>query len=150
MCHSIHRPMPQPRPELPGITPAVRGKWQSVGNAGVACQVLAWAMCRFGAEFGGRGYGLIFGLLGICTFLAEFYGRLRYRKRQLPFPKGYSLCRYIGFCAVTAAVVVLYRLDLRIAAANLLGGGLMLVWLSLNMDKRQRRRLREQREMEET
>lgn len=148
--HSIHRPMPQPRIEYPGLTPAVRGKWQSVGNAGVACQVLAWAMCRFGAEFGGRGYGLIFGLLGICAFLAEFYGRLRYRKRQLPFPKGYSLCRYIGFFAVTAAAYVLYRLDERSAAILLLGGGLMLVWLSLNMDKRQRCRLREQREMEET
>jgi hypothetical protein len=38
---------PQSRPPLPGITPAVRGYWQSVGNAGVACQVLGWALCRF-------------------------------------------------------------------------------------------------------
>ena len=76
--HSVHRPMPQPPIEYPGMTPAVRGKWQSVGNAGVACQVLAWTMCRFGAEFGGRAYGLIFCFLGICAFFTEFYGRLRY------------------------------------------------------------------------
>ena len=141
---------PQPRPPLPGLTAAVRGQWQSMGNAGVACQVLAWALCRFSEGEQGCSYGIILSIFGICAFLAELYGRLRYRAKQLPFPQGYSLCRYMGFCAVTAAVFVLHSLGLRVASLKLLGGGLMLVWLSLGLEKRQRRRLREQREMEET
>ena len=145
-----HNRIPQPRPELPGLTPAVRGNWQSIGNAGVACQSLAWALCMFGAQPEGRDYGLIFSLLGICAFLAELYGRLRYRKRQLPFPKWYSLNRYIGFCEVAAAFFIQYSFaDWRVSVL-LLGCGLLLVWRSIDMEKRQRRRWREQRELEET
>ena len=141
---------PQSRPPLPGLTSAVRGQWQSIGNAGVICQVMAWALCRFAAEMNGRSYGLIVSLLGICAFLAEFYGRLRWRKKQLPFPKWYSLCRYIGFLAVTAAVFVQRQLEDGPSAILLLGGGLLAVWTSLILEKHQRRRLRAQREMEET
>lgn len=148
--HSIHRPIPQPKPDYPGITPAVRGQWQSIGNAGMVCQVMAWALYRFVAGEQSRSYALILSLLGICAFLAEFYGRLRYRKKQLPFPKGYSLCRYSGFFAAAAAVFVLRGLGDGPSAILLLGGGLMLFWVSLGMEKRQRRRLREQRELEET
>ncbi len=147
--HSIHRPIPQPKPDYPGITPAVRGQWQSIGNAGVACQVMAWALCRFAAEMDGRSYGVIVSLFGICVFLAEFYGRLRYRKKQLPFPRGYSLCRYVGFLAVTASVFCQRQLGDGPSAILLLGGGLLSVWASLILEKRQRRRLREQRELEE-
>lgn len=148
--HYSHGHIPQPRPELPGITPAVRGNWQSIGNAGVACQCLAWALCVFGPQPEGGQYGLILSLLGICGFLAEFYGRLRWRKKQLPFPRWYSLCRYIGFFAVTASVFVQRQLEDRPTAILLLGGGLLSVWASLILEKHQRRRLREQREMEET
>lgn len=148
--HSIHRPIPQPKPDYPGITPAVRGQWQSIGNAGVACQVMAWALCRFAAEMDGRSYGVIVSLLGICAFFAEFYGRLRYRKKQLPFPRGYSLCRHVGFLAVTASVFCQRQLGDAPSAILLLGGGLLSVWASLILEKRQRRRLREQRELEET
>ena len=98
----------------------------------------------------GCGYGLIVSLLGICAFLTEFYGRLRWRKKQLSFPRGYSLCRYIGFLAVTASVFVHRQLGDGLSAILLLGGGLLAVWVSLILEKHQRRRLREQREMEET
>ena len=152
MSHNVHIPphMKQPPPPLPGLTSAVRGQWQSIGNAGVICQVMAWALCRFAAEMNGRSYGLIVSLVGICAFLAEFYGRLRWRKKQLPFPKWYSLCRYIGFLAVTAAVFVQRQLEDGPTAILLLGGGLLAVWTSLILEKHQRRRLREQWEMEET
>jgi len=150
MLHHPYSRVPQPKQELPGITPAVRGNWQSIGNAGVACQCLAWALCVFGPHPEGSQYGLILSLLGICAFLAEFYGRLRWRKKQLPFPKWYSLCRYIGFLAVTAAVFVQRQLEDGPTAILLLGGGLLAVWTSLILEKHQRRRLREQREMEET
>lgn len=140
---------PQSRPPLPGITPAVRGYWQSVGNAGVACQVLGWALCRFSEGDQDGIYGLIFSVLGLCAFAAELYGRVRYRKKHLSFPRGYSLCRYPGFCAVTAAVYVLRYLADGPSSILLLGGGLFLVWVSLILEKHQRRRLREQREMEE-
>lgn len=140
---------PQSRPPLPGLTSAVRSQWQSIGNAGVVCQVMAWALCRFAAEMGGRSYGLIVSFLGICAFLAEFYGRLRYRKKQLPFPKGYSLCRYVGFFAVTASVFVQRQFGDSPSAIMLLGGGLLAVWASLIFEKHQRRRLRAQRELEE-
>ena len=149
----MHHPygrISQPRPEYPGLTPAARGQWQSIGNAGMVCQVFAWALCRFVAGAQGRDYALILCLLGICSFLAEFYGRLRWRKKQLPFPKGYSLCRYLGFLAAASAVFVLRALGDGSSAILLLGGGLMLFWVSLGMEKRQRRRLREQRELEET
>ena len=89
----IHR-TPQSRPPLPGLTSAARGYWQSIGNAGVACQILGWALCRFTAGEQGSIYGLLFSILGICAFLAELYGRLRYRKKQLSFPRG-SLCAAI-------------------------------------------------------
>ncbi len=147
--HSIHRPIPQPKPDYPGITPAVRGQWQSIGNAGMVCQVMAWALCRFAAEMDGRSYRVVVSLLGICAFLTEFYGRLRYRKKQLPFPRGYSLCRYFGFFAATASVFVQRQLGNGPIAIMLLGSGLLSVWASLILEKRQRRRLREQREMEE-
>ena len=141
---------PQSRPPMPGLTAAARGQWQSIGNAGVACQILGWVFCRFDAGEQGGTYGLVFSILGLCAFLVEIYGRLRYRKRQLSFPRGYALCRYPGFCAVTASLYVLRYLADGPSSILLLGGGLLLVWLSLSMDKRQRRRLREQREMEET
>ena len=147
--HHPYSRVPQPRPELPGITPAVRGNWQSIGNAGVVCQCMAWALCLLGPQPEGRQYGLILSLLGICGFLAVFYGRLRWRKKQLPFPKWYSLTRYIGFCEVTAAFFLQYRFADWSALALLLGCGLLLVWRSLAMEKAQRRRWREQREMEE-
>ena len=140
---------PQSRPPLPGMTPAVHGYWQSVGNAGVACQFLGWALCRFAEGEQSSTYGLIFSILGLCAFLAELYGRLRYRKKQLPFPKGYSLCRYVGFFAVTASVFVHRQLGDGLSAILLLGGGLLAVWASLILEKHQRRRLREQRELEE-
>lgn len=149
MLHYHHGRVSQPRPELPGITPAVRGKWQSVGNIGVACQVLALAFCLFGPQPEGRQYGLILSLLGICGFLAEVYGRLRWRKKQLPFPKWYSLTRYTGFCEVAAAFFLQYSFADWSALALLLGCGLLLVWTSLIIEKHQRRRWREQREMEE-
>ena len=140
---------PQSRPPLPGITPAVRGYWQSVGNAGVACQVLGWALCRFSEGDQDGIYGLIFSVLGLCAFAAELYGRVRYRKKHLSFPRGYSLCRYIGFLAVTASVFVHRQLGDGLSAILLLGGGLLAVWVSLILEKHQRRRLHEQREMEE-
>ena len=145
----IHR-TPQSRPPLPGLTSAARGYWQSIGNAGVACQILGWALCRFPAGEQGSIYGLLFSILGICAFLAELYGRLRYRKKQLSFPRGYSLCRYLGFCLLDGAVALQYRPLDEWSAVLLLGGGLLFVWMSLGIEKRQRRRLREQREMEET
>ena len=144
-----HNRIPQPRPELPGLTPAVRGNWQSIGNAGVVCQCMAWALCVFGPHPEGSQYGLILSLLGICAFLAEFYGRLRYRKRQLPFPPWYSLTRYIGFCEVTAAFFLQYSFADWSASVLLLGCGVLLVWRSIGMEKAQRRRLRAQRELEE-
>ena len=149
MMHYPHSQIPQPRPELPGLTPAVRGNWQSIGNAGVVCQCMAWALCVFGPHPEGSQYGLILSLLGICAFLAEFYGRLRYRKRQLPFPPWYSLTRYIGFCEVTAAFFLQYGFAGWSTSVLLLGCGLLLVWRSLGMEKAQRRRLRAQRELEE-
>ena len=115
----------------------------------MACQVLGWALCRFSEGDQDGIYGLIFSVLGLCAFAAEFYGRLRYRKKQLPFPKGYSLCRYVAFFAVTASVFVHRQLGDGLSAIQLLGGGLLAVWVSLILEKNQRRRLREQREMEE-
>ena len=140
---------PQSRPPLPGLTSAVRGQWQAIGNAGVTCQVFGWALCRFTAGEQGSSYGLILSILGICAFLTELYGRLRYRKKQLPFPRGYSLCRYPGFCMMDAAVAVQYRQMDDLAAMLLLGSGLILVWISLGLEKNQRKRLRQQRELEE-
>lgn len=140
---------PQSHPPLPGLTPAVRGQWQAIGNAGVACQVLGWTLCRYVSGEQGSSYGIILSVLGICAFLIEFYGRLRYRKKQLPFPQGYSLCRYSGFAAAVAAVFVQYMLGDGPSAILLLSGGLMLFWVSLNLEKHQRRRLRAQQEMEE-
>lgn len=147
--HHPYSRVPQPRPELPGITPAVRGNWQAVGNAGVVCQCMAWALCLVGPQPEGRQYGLILSLLGICGFLAEFYGRLRWRKKQLPFPRGYSFCRYPGFALAAAGSFVQRQSGQTATALPLLCVGLALFWASLVIDKLQRRRWREQREMEE-
>jgi len=140
---------PQPRPPLPGMTPAVRGYWQSLGNAGVVCQILAWALCYFSAEEQSRSYGVILSILGTCVFLAEIYGRLRYRKKQLPFPNGYSLCRYSGFCMLDGAVALQCRWVDEWSAVLALGMGTILVWLSICLEKRQRKKLRETHEIEE-
>ena len=94
---------------MPGLTSAVRGYWQSIGNAGVACQILGWALCWYTADYEDRsfqGVAVLIALAGICAFLIEFYGRLRYRKKQLPYPNGYALCRYTGFACAAAAVFV--------------------------------------------
>ena len=147
--HPHFQRTPKMTAPMPGLTAAVRGNWQSIGNAGVACQVLAWVMCLFGPQPAGREYGLIFSLLGICAFLAEFYGRLRYRKKQLPFPKWYSLCRYLGLCELIPAVFLQRRFEDWNASVLLLGCGLLMVWRSLAMEKAQRRQLREQQELEE-
>lgn len=148
--HSIHRPIPQPKPEYPGLTPAVRGQWQSIGNAGMVCFAVAWALCWYTGEEQGRSYALIVGIGGLCALLAEFYGRLRYRKKQLPFPRGYSLCRYAGFAFAAVGTLVQWQNGQTPVALPLLCFGLALFWASLMMDKFQRRRWREQRELEET
>ena len=135
---------------MPGLTSAVRGYWQSVGNAGVACQILSWVFCVFGAQPDGTVYGWIFALAGICAFLIEFYGRIRHRKKQMPYPKGYSLCRYAGFACAAAAVFVQYHLRQMTASLLLLAAGLLLVEVSILMDKAERRRLRALRELEES
>lgn len=140
---------PQSRPPLPGLTSAVRGQWQSIGNTGMVCEVLAWGLCRFATGEQGCGYAIILGTLGVCGFLVELYGRLRYRKQQLPFPQGYSLCRYPGFTLAAAGAFLQWQSRQAAVALRLLCLGLGLFWASLVMDKLQRRRWREQREMEE-
>lgn len=140
---------PQMTKPLPGLTSAVRGYWQSVGNAGVACQILGWTLCVLGAQTDEKDYGWIFALAGICAFFIEFYGRIRHRKRQLPYPKGYSLCRYTGFACAAAAVFVQRYTGQTMSALAALSAGLLLVGASLLMDKLQRRRLRRQRELED-
>ena len=143
---------PQATMPLPGLTSAVRGYWQSVGNAGVACQILGWALCWYTADYEDRsfqGVAVLIALAGICAFVMEFYGRLRHRKTQLPYPKGYSLCRYAGFACAAAAVFLQRYTGQTAAALAALSVGLFLVGTSLMMDKLQRRRLRQQRELEE-
>lgn len=152
MMHNPHRPIPQPRTELPGITPAVRSQWQSIGNAGLVCQVLAWALCWYTAGFEDRsfrGVAVLIALAGLCALLAELYGRLRYRRRQMSFPQGYSLCRYPGFLLAAAAVFVQRYTGETMGALLLLCAGVILFWTSLLMEKAQRRRWRAQRELEE-
>ena len=106
--------------------------------------------CVFGAQPDGTVYGWIFALVGICAFLVEFYGRIRHRRKQMPYPKGYSLCRYAGFACAAAAVFVQYHLRQMTASLLLLAAGLLLVEVSILMDKAERRRLRARRELEES
>lgn len=147
--HRTHLPISQPKPEYPGLTPAVRRNWQSIGNAGMVCFAIAWALCWYTGGEQGRGYALIIGIGGLCALLYEFYGRLRYRKKQLPFPRGYSLCRYAGFALAAVGAFVQWKSSQTAAALPLLCLGVVLFWASLVMDKLQRRRWRMQREMEE-
>ena len=92
---------------------------------------------------------LFYAITGICAFLIEFYGRIRHRKKQLPYPKGYSLCRYAGFACAAAAALVQYYTWQTGQSLLLLAAGLLLAEVSILMDKAQRRRLRQQRELEE-
>lgn len=148
--HRAHLPIPQPKPNYPGLTPAVRGQWQSIGNAGMVCFAIAWALCWYTGGEQGRGYALIIGFGGLCALLAEFYGRLRYRKKQLSFPRGYGLCRYSGFALAAAGDLLQWQSAQTAISLLLLGLGLGLFWASLVMDKCQRCRWRSQRELEES
>lgn len=149
MLHYPHRGVPRPKPEYPGITPAVRGQWQAIGNAGMVCFAAAWVLSWYVGEEQGRSYALIVGIGGLCALLYELYGRFRWRKKQLPFPRGYSFCRYPGFALAAAGSFVQRQSGQTATALPLLCVGLALFWASLVIDKLQRRRLREQREMEE-
>ena len=150
--HPHNQRTPQMTEPLPGLTSVVRGYWQSIGNAGMVCQLFGWGQAWYAAPYGSRRlelYAVFWALTGICAFVIEFYGRLRYRKKQLPYPKGYSLCRYTGFACAAAAAFLQRYTGQTVSALPALSAGLLLVGTSLLMDRLQRRRWRAQREMEE-